>query len=316
MPNGIYVEIRIRGAMDELWEKTQDPALHQRWDLRFTRIEYLPRPDPAQPQRFLYATRIGFGLGIDGEGESVGTRDYANGRRTSALKFWSADAKSLIREGAGYWQYIPDGDGIRFLTWYDYRTRWGWLGRVLDAALRPLIGWATAWSFDRLRLWIERGVDPAAAMRLAAVHAAARVALSFIFLWHGVVPKLLLRHPDEVAMLTDGGLSLAAAQRGVMAAGIAEVLLGLVLLFAWRVRGLFLLVIALMLATSVSVATTSPRYLGVAFTPVTLNLAVAVLALIGWIASTDLPSARRCLRRKPTSAAFPEPRPPHGLHLP
>lgn len=24
----------------------------------------------------------------------------------------------------------------------------------------PLIGWATAWSFDRLRLWIERGIPP------------------------------------------------------------------------------------------------------------------------------------------------------------
>jgi hypothetical protein len=297
--NGIYVEIRIHGAMDELWEKTQDPALHQRWDLRFTRNEYLPRPDPARPQRFLYSTRIGFGLGIDGEGESTGSRDDANGRRTSALKFWSADAKSLIREGAGYWQYVPDGDGIRFLTWYDYRTRWGRAGRVLDTAFRPLIGWATAWSFDRLRLWIERGVEPATAMRLAAVHAVARLAIAFTFLWHGLVPKLLFHHPDEVAVLRDGGLSLAAAGRAVTAAGVAEVLLGVALLLAWRVRGLFLLVIALMLLATVGVAATSPRYLVAAFNPVTLNVVVAALALVGWIASAELPSARRCLRRKP-----------------
>ena len=59
-PKGIYVEIEIRSPLDELWEKTQVPALHERWDLRFTNIEYVPRPSPAEPQQFLYATRIGF----------------------------------------------------------------------------------------------------------------------------------------------------------------------------------------------------------------------------------------------------------------
>ena len=93
----IYVEIRIRCGMDDLWRLTQTPELHRRWDLRFTDIEYLPRPDEAQPQRFLYATRIGFGLAIRGEGETVGSREK-DGARTSALKFSSDDPKSLIRE--------------------------------------------------------------------------------------------------------------------------------------------------------------------------------------------------------------------------
>jgi hypothetical protein len=48
---GIYVEVPIRASMEELWEKTQNPQLHQRWDLRFTQIEYLPRKDD-EPQRF------------------------------------------------------------------------------------------------------------------------------------------------------------------------------------------------------------------------------------------------------------------------
>jgi hypothetical protein len=47
----IYVEIRIRGGMDELWRRTQDPGLHERWDLRFSEIVYLPRPDETRPQR-------------------------------------------------------------------------------------------------------------------------------------------------------------------------------------------------------------------------------------------------------------------------
>jgi len=159
----IYVQIDIRAPIDGVWRLTQTPDLHQRWDLRFTEITYLPRPDDSQPQRFLYTTRIGFGLKIRGEGESVGARDGPGGARTSALRFWSQDPKSLIREGSGYWKYVPHGDDgrtILFLTLYDYGVRFGALGRLLDRLLfRPLIGWATAWSFDRLRLWIEKDID-------------------------------------------------------------------------------------------------------------------------------------------------------------
>ena len=96
----IYVEIPIRCSMEELWEKTQNPKLHQRWDLRFSEIEYLPR-EGEQPQRFLYRTRIGFGVKVDGMGESTGTRNGDSGMRISSLKFWSDDAKSLIKVGSG-----------------------------------------------------------------------------------------------------------------------------------------------------------------------------------------------------------------------
>lgn len=147
--------------MDELWEKTQQPELHQRWDVRFTQIEYLPRVGDGEPERFRYATRIGLGFRIKGEGESVGEKAGADGSRTSALRFSSADPRSLILEGSGYWRYVPTEQGVRFLTSYDYRTRFGMAGRALDRVVfRPLLGWATAWSFDRLRLWLEEGIEP------------------------------------------------------------------------------------------------------------------------------------------------------------
>lgn len=162
----IYVEARIRAPLDDVWEKTQRPELHERWDLRFTSIEYLPRAD-GEPQRFRYATRLGFGLRVEGTGESVGGRDGAAGRM-SALTFRSRDRKSLIREGSGYWRYVETGDGVRFLTQYDYEPRWGLAGRVVDRLVfRPLLGWATAWSFDRLRLWLERGIPPERSRHLA-----------------------------------------------------------------------------------------------------------------------------------------------------
>jgi hypothetical protein len=105
--NAIYVETLIQGSFAELWQLTQEPKRYERWDLRFTTIDYLPRPDQRQPQPFRYRTRIGFGLQIDGEGETVATRTKQTGEATSALRFWSHDRKSLIAVGSGYWQYRP-----------------------------------------------------------------------------------------------------------------------------------------------------------------------------------------------------------------
>ena len=40
--NGIYVECLIKAPLDTIWALTQHPEMHQRWDLRFSRITYLP----------------------------------------------------------------------------------------------------------------------------------------------------------------------------------------------------------------------------------------------------------------------------------
>ncbi|MFJ2748724.1 MULTISPECIES: hypothetical protein [unclassified Streptomyces] len=174
---GLYVETRIGAGMDELWERSQDPAQHQRWDLRFTSIGYLPRAE-GEPQRFRYATRVLPFVSVDGTGISAGERHRADGTRVSALRFASEHPLSLLAEGSGYWRYVPGPDGIRFLTGYDYRPRWGRFGALADRLVfRPLMGWATAWSFDRLRLWCERGTTPGRALARAIGESALRALL-------------------------------------------------------------------------------------------------------------------------------------------
>lgn len=161
---GLYIETRIRADLDELWARTQDPTQHRRWDLRFTEIDYLPRAE-GEPQRFRYAVRLLPFLTVSGTGVAAGEKGRPDGTRTSALRFSSPHPLSLLAEGSGYWRYVPDGDGVRFLTGYDYRPRWGAFGAVADRLVfRPLMGWATAWSFDRLRLWLERGITPGRAL--------------------------------------------------------------------------------------------------------------------------------------------------------
>jgi hypothetical protein len=212
------------------------------------------------------------------------------------LKFWSADQKSLIEEGSGYWQYFPMAEGVRFLTWYDYRTRFGATGWLIDRLLfRPLIGWATAWSFDRLRLWIDRGVPPQVSMRMTLIHALARLGVAFTWLYQGLVPKLLFANTDELAMLAAAGLPLGF----LPVFGVLEIVFAVVTLGLWRWRPIFLLNILAMFGALIGVGLQSPSYFVSAFNPVTLNIGVVVLSVIGYFAGAEIPSASRCLRHAP-----------------
>lgn len=160
---GIQVRTLVRASRDRLWALTQDPTLHSRWDLRFARIE------PTGRGTFSYRR-----FGVRGTGSHAGERRRAGGGATSALTFACAHPLSPIESGAGYWRYRPlDGASTEFSTGYDYRPRY----RRPDRLFRPAMAWATAWSFDRLRLWAERGISPEVSLALALVEAAARGAL-------------------------------------------------------------------------------------------------------------------------------------------
>jgi hypothetical protein len=296
----IYVEIPMRTDMEKLWKYTQTPELHSCWDLRFSSIEYLPRPDTAKPQSFLYSTRIGFGVVISGKGETVGEREDSRGCTTSALRFWSNDPRSLIFEGSGYWQYVPTSEGIRFLTQYNYQTRFGWIGRWFDRLVfRPLLGWATAWSFDRLRIWLERGIDPAASLERSVVHSLVRIVLAFIWIYQGVVPKLLFRDTGELAILRQAHLFTGHEDLVLSVVGIAEVLFGCLVIRLWHSRTILTLNILLLALLGGGALVSQPGIFVAPFNPLTLNIAVAGLAAIGLVVAHDLPSSRSCGRKRP-----------------
>ncbi len=301
----IYVEARMRCSMEQLWAHTQQPELHQQWDLRFTEIQYLPRASDDEPQQFLYATRIGFGLGVAGCGESVGTKEK-NGERTSVLKFWSDEWMSLIREGAGFWKYVPTEDGLRFFTRYDYQTRFGAVGEWLDRlAFRPLIGWATAWSFDSLRLWLERGQAPVVSRALGLIMALVRFTLGFVWVYQGVVPKLLYPDTGELSILQGAGFSAGAARQVAAAVGVGEILFGLLfwLLPARRLRPVYWLNMVGLVVLGAGAVFSQPAVFIAPFNPFTLNLALMALAAVALaIPPALVPSASRCLRQPPEAA--------------
>lgn len=161
--HGVWVSARIHADVATLWDLTQDTRRHERWDVRFGRIR--PTGDGA----FTYRR-----FGVAGTGTHRGDRDLPDGGATSALSFACANPLSPIESGAGFWRYRPDGDGTRFETGYDYVPRYG----AVDRAFRPLMAWGTAWSFDRLRLWAERGVAPEVATAVALLDVSARCVLA------------------------------------------------------------------------------------------------------------------------------------------
>ena len=299
MSKPIYVEIVIKAPIDEVWEKSQRPELHERWDARFTSIEYLPRVDGA-PQRFRYATRIGFGMEVRGEGETTGERGLPDGARSSALKFGSTDPKSLITSGSGYWKYEPVTDGVRFFTGYDYETRFGLFGRFLDAALfRPLMGWVTAWSFDRLRLWIEKGIAPETSFLRALVHTLARLAVAIAWIYQGLVPKILFPHTGELEIFKSTGIYPGQELTGVMALGAAQVILGLIHLWAWKSKVPLVIGLISLAVLGGGGFIARPDLFILPFNPTMLVFMMVALTAIDWVCVRDLPTAGRCRRRPP-----------------
>jgi hypothetical protein len=154
--DAIYVEIEMGCALERVWQLTQDPTQHPRWDLRFSSIA--PMGDLAGGgYRFRYKRRLPLHT-IVGIGTSLGERSRPDGTRTSALRFATNDRLSPLGDGRGYWRYLPTSNGVTFITGYDYKPGWG---RLIDRIfLHRFIGWMTAWSFDRLRIWAETGIEP------------------------------------------------------------------------------------------------------------------------------------------------------------
>jgi uncharacterized membrane protein YphA (DoxX/SURF4 family) len=140
-------------------------------------------------------------------------------------------------------------------------------------------------------------------LRQAVIHGISRVGLAAIFLYHGLIPKLLGPDPQEVQMFGDVGLPAASIGPAAVAFGIAEIVLAVGLLAFWGSRWLPAICAAFAIVSTAIVAVASPRYLGAAFNPVTLNLGVFCLAAIDLVALDGLPSAARCRRRPDGSVA-------------
>jgi hypothetical protein len=288
----ITAETHIKTSLASLWEATQTPALHQRWDLRFSTIEYLPKETPESPQRFLYTKNIGFGLVVKGFGETVTTYEAANPTQPSGsvLKFWTTDWKSLITEGKGCWVYKTTLEGIHFSTVYDYEVRYGWLGQLADwVVLRPAMSWATRFSFDCLRLWLEAGVVPELSWRLWLSKTTAKVMLALVWIYEGLIPKILFVGASELALVQKSTLYWQSPALTLAGLGIAEILFGFWLLGGQFEKQSALLSFLGLLLLPILVILTTPQALIDPFGGLSKNLGLLACAFIVWLLADSTP---------------------------
>ena len=282
--------------MEDVWDYTLQPEIHERWDLRFSNIKYLPKTEDIQP--FLYKTNIGLGLSIAGEGRSRGSKEFKDGSRLSTLEFNTEQKISLIEKGSGFWKYELEEEGIRFFTKYDYTTRFGLFGTIVDKIFfRPLIGWATAWSFDALKLWIEKKIPPEQSMQRLLSNTLICFALAFIWIYQGLVPKVLFPETGEIHLLQQTGLFSGVEREVLLGIGLLEIFIGILFLLPIKKQKLFIVSSVAVGVLGLGALFTNGALFLDPFNPATLNAGIITLGILGWINGKYLPQARNCLRR-------------------
>jgi len=239
-------------------------------------------------------------MNIAGWGESKGIFNGDDGSRTSSLHFRTDQAISLIKEGKGYWKYEPEQHSITFLTQYHYDVNFGAVGRIFDFfVFRPLMGWATALSFDVLKRWLEKGEAPSA--QYTRFFSQWMITFLFFFVWvyQGLIPKLVTMHPQELSMAGNLlSVPMNQASTIVFLLGGIEIVFGLTWLLYKNKRRLMGFQIILFPLLTLSALLADPGSFSHPFNPFTFNAALFTLSIIGFLVSKDIPSAKSCKRKK------------------
>ena len=198
---------------------------------------------------------------------------------------------------------MPSNNGTIFITQYDYEGRFGLFGKFLDLLFRPAMGWGTALSFDVLKRWIERGELPRSQyLRFFSIGI---ITMFFFFIWlyHGLVPKMIAKHPEEVSMLSSFiSLEETVVVKWLWVIGLLEVLFAVVWLLYPTKRHLFALQMIIFPVLTISSFIASPSLWLAPFNPVTFNASLWVLSIVGFLLANDLPSASSCRRARKEAA--------------
>ncbi len=138
-----------------------------------------------------------------------------------------------------------------------------------------------------LRRRHEEVVPPERPRDQAVAHAAAVAGLAGVWVYQGLVPKLLAVDTDEVALWRSSlGLGEGAARRAVRVSGALEIAAGAITIRHARQRWPFVATAVAMPLLAGSALVADRRAFTRAFNPASLNWAVAALAVVAAV-TTD-----------------------------
>lgn len=122
-------------------------------------------------------------------------------------------------------------------------------------------------------------------MQTRFIHSVSQYTIAFVWMWHGLVPKLLMQHPDEYTPLLAMGIDQSTADIIVAASGYGEIAFGLLIIVLGKARWPYYLTIIGMSGLLLGVFFTSPELTLEAFNPVTLNILMIMMAVIAILSS-------------------------------
>jgi hypothetical protein len=121
--------------------------------------------------------------------------------------------------------------------------------------------------------------------------------LSFIWIFQGFFPKILFPDSGELEMLRGLGFFAGYEESVLLAIGIGEVVFGLLFFIFGRKAGIYIWNTVLLIILTIGAAISNPVVFIEPFNPITLNIAMIALSMIGILSLKDLPDASKCKRK-------------------
>lgn len=115
------------------------------------------------------------------------------------------------------------------------------------------------------------------------IYLVARISLAFLFIYHGLVPKIFTLSEMEIAMISNHGDFLPpglSVEQIALLGGLWDCLVGVAILIFWKQRWPILVAMITLIVLLIDVAIFSPQYLIEAFNPVTTNVLGMVVSFI------------------------------------
>ncbi|WDE97652.1 DoxX-like family protein [Lentisphaera profundi] len=116
-------------------------------------------------------------------------------------------------------------------------------------------------------------------MNQKAIYRCSRISLALIFLYHGIVPKLIFKSEQEVLM-NNTFMPFLEKNMALMSSGIMETIYGFALLIFFHKAKLVYPAIFFTFFATIAILIQIPSLMTHAFNPFSTNLAVCALAYI------------------------------------
>lgn len=109
-----------------------------------------------------------------------------------------------------------------------------------------------------------------------------RILVSFAWVYHGLVPKLIHVAPLEYQMSSSLGFNHETTYLLIKLAGISEIIFGCVIWWKYKSKAVIATNIIGLLVLILTVVVLTPHLIVEAFNPITTNLPLIGLSLILW----------------------------------